>query len=97
MDKFLRFHLRHVKRFYDVYLLSLSAKSTLKNINQLRISKPSYEHFRGLYEFPNQNLSQIGPGVPELRSDKTNKHTNKQTDKQRLQLYIYRLFGHLFP
>ena len=32
VDKF-RIHLRHIKRFYDVYLLSLSAKSTFKNMN----------------------------------------------------------------
>ena len=28
-----RIHLRHIKRFYDVYLLSLSAKSTFKIMN----------------------------------------------------------------
>ena len=31
---------------------------------QLRIS--SIEHSRGFLEFPNPNLRQIGPGVPEL-------------------------------
>ena len=35
------------------------------------------EHSRGIPEFPNQNLRQIGRWVPELRSDKqANKHTN---------------------
>ena len=33
---------------------------------QLKISKPSLEHSRKSPEFPNQNLMQIGPGVPEL-------------------------------
>jgi len=31
--KFFRIYLRHIKRFYDVYLLSLSAKSTFKIMN----------------------------------------------------------------
>ena len=34
------------------------------------------------FVFSNQNLRQIGPGVHDLWSD-------KQIDKQRLQLYIY--------
>ena len=54
----------------------------LSQPTQLRISKPCSEHSHGSPEFSNQNLRQIGPGVPELGSD-------KQTDKQRLQLYIY--------
>ena len=41
--------------------------------DQLRISKPSSP------EIPNQNLRQIGPGVPD-------KQTNKQKNRQRLQL-----------
>ena len=34
--------------------------------NQVRISKPSSEHSRGSPKFPNQNLRQIGQGVPQL-------------------------------
>ena len=30
IEKFFRIHLKHMKRFYDVQLLSLCAKSTLK-------------------------------------------------------------------
>ena len=30
---FFRIHLKRIKRFYDVYLLSLSAKPTLKIVN----------------------------------------------------------------
>jgi len=33
VDKLFRIHLRNIKRFYDVYLLSLSAKLTFKIIN----------------------------------------------------------------
>ena len=33
---------------------------------QLKISKPSKEHFRGSPEFPNLNFRQIDQGVPEL-------------------------------
>ena len=33
---------------------------------QLRISKPSVEHSHGSPEFPDQNLRQISPGVPEF-------------------------------
>ena len=32
VDKFFRIHLRHIKLFYDVYLLSLISKSTFKII-----------------------------------------------------------------
>ena len=53
---------------------------------QLRIFKPSYKHSRCSLEFPNQNLRQNSPGVRELWSG----HTNKRTDKPRLQLYKYR-------
>ena len=42
---------------------------------QLRISKSSWEHSRGSPEFPHKYLRQIGPGVPELWS-------NKQTDRR---------------
>ena len=38
----------------------------------------------------NQNLRQIGPGVPELWSDKqTNTQTNKQTDRQTNREYNF--------
>ena len=37
----------------------------------------------GSPEFPNQKLRQIGEGVPSYD------RTNKQTDKQRLHLYIH--------
>ena len=50
---------------------------------QLRISKPTQEHFRGFPEFPNQNLRQIGQGCRIIG------HTNNQTDKLVLQHYIY--------
>jgi len=33
VETFFRIPLRHIIRFYDVYLLSLSAKSTLKIMN----------------------------------------------------------------
>ena len=33
VDKFLRIHLRHIKRYNNVYLLSLSVKSTFKIMN----------------------------------------------------------------
>ena len=33
VEKFFRIHLRHIKRFYDVYLLSMSAKSMFKIMN----------------------------------------------------------------
>ena len=33
VDTFLKIHLRHIKLFYDVYLRSLSAKSTFKIMN----------------------------------------------------------------
>ena len=45
--------------------------------------KPFKEHSRGCTEFPYQNCTQIGRGVPELRSD-------IQTSKQRLLLYMKR-------
>ena len=32
VDKYFRIHLRHIKLYYDVYLLSLIAKSTFKII-----------------------------------------------------------------
>ena len=35
-------------------------------VTQLRISKRSFKYSRGSPEFPNQNLRQIDPGVPEL-------------------------------
>ena len=43
----------------------------------------SQNRAKNIPEFPNQNLRQIGLGVPELSSE-------KQTDKQRLQLFIYK-------
>ena len=52
---------------------------------QLIISN-SYEHYRGSPELPNQNLRQIGPGLPELWSDK---QTDRQTDRQ-IDNQIYR-------
>ena len=33
VEKFFRIHLGHIKRFNDIYLLSLSAKSTFKIIH----------------------------------------------------------------
>ena len=42
------------------------------------------ENSRSSSEFPNQNLRQIGPGVPELWSDL------QIINKQRLLLYIHR-------
>ena len=33
---------------------------------RLRTFEPKQEHSRGSVEFPNQNLRQIGQGVPEL-------------------------------
>ena len=33
VDKFFKIHLRHIKRFHDVQLVSLSAKSPLKIMN----------------------------------------------------------------
>ena len=53
--------------------------------NQFRISKPGKEHPLGSPEFPNQNLRQIGPGVPELRSDK---QTNRQTNRDYNFIYM---------
>ena len=41
---------------------------------ELRISKPSWEQSHGSSELSNQNLRQIGPGVPELWSDKQTDH-----------------------
>ena len=56
--------------------------------NQVSISKPSYENSRGS-RVPQSNVRQIGPRVSELWSD-------KQTDKQRLQLYIHRFLYNKF-
>ena len=47
----------------------------------LNLESQNQEYSRGSPEFPNKNLRLISRGVPELGSD-------KQTDKQRLQLYI---------
>ena len=52
---------------------------------QLRILKLIYEHSCRSLEFSNQNLGQIGPGVPELRSDK---QTDTQTNRDYNFIYI---------
>jgi len=72
-----------LERFYR------ETKFSLLKLTQswLRISKPSWEHSRGSPEFSHQSLRQIGPWVPELWS---HKKTNRRTDKQKLQLNMYR-------
>ena len=51
---------------------------------QLRIFKPSYEHFSDSTEFHNQSLKQIGLGA-----NQTDKQTSKQTEITNLYLYLY--------
>ena len=51
------------------YITIVAVISYKSRPTQLKISKPSKEHFRGSLEFPNQNWRKIGPVVNELRSE----------------------------
>ena len=61
-------------------------KKKVDPLHKLIIPEPSWKDSRVSPEFPNQNLRQNGPEVPEL-------WTEKWTDRQReiTTLYIYRL------
>ena len=51
----------------------------------------SQNQAKNIPEFPNQNLRPIGPGVPELWSDKqTNRHQDRQTEITTLYNYNIR-------
>ena len=75
-------------QFNKSYLRRLPALTRFlpgKYIFAVKVDSLNKEHSRGFPEFPNQNLRQISPRVPELWSD-------KQTNKQWLQFYTYILY-----
>ena len=57
--------------------------------SKFSLLKPSYKHSRGSSEFLNQNLKQIGLGVPELWSEK---QTDRRTNRENNYIYIFEQF-----
>ena len=73
--------------FPSWFILGLTKFPIKIQKTQLGTCEPNLEYSRCFTKVPNQNLIQIGPGVHYLWSDI---QTNKQADKLRFLLYIYK-------